>query len=205
MNIGFALITSNPFFREFTNVENEVHEICGFHNKLEQINNIPHTTLFQGTFENNTDYVTIVNSIRDFFLSNAKDFELHFQKAVYIPQGWYFYTCAITDELQMLHEYTLKQCKEHIILSEDRLNRNLEDLTKAQVEGIKNYGYRYSEKAFFPHITIGRTDGDKNEEYLELLNLKLSKLPKNVPIEKITVYRMGKDGMHAETLAEVYI
>ena len=81
----------------------------------------------------------------------------------------------------------------------------MKDLTEAQMSGIDKYGYRYSAKAFFPHITIGRNDDDRGEEVLELLNKKLSKLSLNVPVERITAYRMGKDGMHAETLDEVKI
>lgn len=205
MNIGFALVTSSPFFDELVNIENEIHDSCGFHNRLETINNIPHTTLFQGSFKDDTDFVSILKSIRDYFLMHSSECKLHFQEAVYVPHGWYFYTCKITEELQDLHMHTLELCKNHIILSPDRMNRNLSGLTEDQIKGIDNYGYRYSEKAFFPHITIGRNDEEKNDEILELLNEKLSRLSKNVEIERMTVYRMGKDGMHAETLAEIML
>ena len=45
----------------------------------------------------------------------------------------------------------------------------------------------------------------KNGKILKLLNEKLSGLPQDVEIERMTVYRMGKDGMHAETLAEIML
>lgn len=87
----------------------------------------------------------------------------------------------------------------------DRININLGDLTEEQIAGIDRYGYRYSEKAFYPHITIGRNDEEKNDKILELLNEKLSEIPQNAKIERMTVYKMGKDGMHEETLAEIII
>lgn len=205
MNIGFALVTGNPFFERIVKLENEVHETCGFHNKLQLVENIPHTTLFQGSFEDDTDYSTIVRDIRDFFMSNSEDLKLHFKRVVYVPHGWYFYTCQNTDELQRLHIYTLGLCKEHIILQPGRMDRKMNGLTDAQIEGIERYGYRYSAKAFLPHITIGRNDDDCREDVLETLNGRLSELDSDVPIERITVYRMGEDGMHSETLDEVVL
>ena len=205
MNIGFALVTGNPFFDSVVDLENEIHEICGFHNKLERANNIPHTTIFQGSFEEHTDYSAILRDIREYYVGNASDLRLHFREVVYVPHGWYFYMCKKTEELEKLHCFTLGRCKEYIALSPDRMNRNMDDLTPNQISGIETYGYRYSANAFSPHITLGRNDGEENEEQIAMLNEKLSEIPADPLIERITVYRMGKDGMHAETLDEVII
>ena len=205
MDIGFALVTGNPFFDSIVDLENEVHEECGFHNRLERINNIPHTTLFQGSFEAHTDYSTILRDIREYFVSNAIDQKLHFREVAYVSYGWYFYMCQKTEELEKLHCFTLGRCKEYIALSADRMCRNMNDLTPDLILGIDKYGYRYSANAFSPHITIGRNDNEKKEEQLIMLNEKIASLPKDPRIERITVYRMGKDGMHAETLDEVFL
>lgn len=205
MNVGFALVTGNPFFDNIVDLENEVHEICGFHNRLERKNNIPHTTIFQGSFEEHTDYSAVLRDIREYYVSNSADMKLHFQEVQYVPHGWYFYMCQKTEELERLHCFTLGRCKEYIVLSPDRMNRNMNDLTQDQILGIEKYGYRYSANAFSPHITLGRNDEGINEEIIVMLNKKLSSLEANPVVERITVYRMGKDGMHAETLDEVLI
>ena len=136
---------------------------------------------------------------------NTSDFKLHFQEVSYVPQGWYFYMCQKTEELQRIHCFTLGRCKEHIVLPPDRMERNVNHLTQDQKSGIEKYGYRYSAKAFSPHITLGRNNDEKKEEIIVMLQKKLSSLPKDPLIERITAYRMGKDGMHAETLGEVFI
>ena len=205
MNIGFALVTGDPFFGNIVDLENELHETCGFRNKLERVNNIPHTTIFQGSFEENTDFSAILRDIREYFVGNASDFRLHFQDVVYVPHGWYFYMCQKTEELERLHCFTLGRCKEYITLSADRMNRDMNDLTKNQISGIEKYGYRYSANAFSPHITLGRTDGEERQDIVTLLNEQMSRIPKDPYIERITVYAMGKDGMHSETLDEVGI
>lgn len=205
MNIGFALVTGNPFFEGIVDLENEIHVTCGFHNRLERKNNIPHTTIFQGSFEDNTDYSAILRDIREYYVSNSTDLKLHFQGVQYVPQGWYFYMCQKTEELKRLHCFTLGRCKEYIALSPGRMNRNMYYLTKDQISGIENYGYRYSANAYAPHITMGRNDGEMKEDQVAMLNKKLSSLLADPVVERITVYRMGEDGMHAETLDEALI
>lgn len=202
MKIGFALITASPYFDNIVEIENKLHESSGFHNKLEKKNNIPHTTIFQGSFADDTDYIQIANELANYYKNICADKTLHFEKVVYVPSGWYFYICKITPELQALHCLTLEKCKEHIILEPDRLSRDMSGLTPEQYAGIRDYGYRYSEKAFYPHITLGRTSLDIEPHILENFQNELQVLPSDIPVERLTVYRMGPDGMHAETLYE---
>lgn len=70
---------------------------------------------------------------------------------------------------------------------------------------IEQYGYRYSRMAYRPHITIGRTVDIMNPEILKTVGAKLRGTPAIVPIQKIDVYKMGENGVHAETLAEILI
>ncbi|MBR1454228.1 MAG: hypothetical protein IJ593_06245 [Lachnospiraceae bacterium] len=204
MNIGFALITGNPFFNSIVDLENEVHEICRFHNRLGRENNIPHTTIFQGSFNDYTDYSAILRDIREYYIDNSTDLKLHFKEVKYVPHGWYFYMCEKTEELKRLHYFTLGRCKEYIVLSPDRLNVDMNELTKDQVLGIEKYGYRYSANAFSPHITLGRNDIGINKDQINMLNKRISSILTDPVIERITVYKMGKDGMHTETLDEVF-
>lgn len=205
MKIGFALITTSPYFDKIVALENRLHSKTNFHNKLELKNNIPHTTLFQGNFKNDTDYIEISTILATFIKRQMIDRTLHFTKVVYVPNGWYFYICNITDELKALHYITLKVCKNKIILDPSRLEGTLSHLTPDQINGIKNYGYRYSAKAFFPHITLGRTSFDMQPEIIDSFSDGLSNIPSDIPFNRLTVYRMGSDGMHSETLYEIFL
>lgn len=73
MKIGIALIIETSFLKEIVKIENEVHDICEFSNKLEVYNNIPHTTLFQGTFRDDTDYEFILNKLKNYYMENIQE------------------------------------------------------------------------------------------------------------------------------------
>lgn len=205
MNIGFALITSSSFLNKLINIENKVHDKYDFQNKLGLTTNLPHITIFQGSFVENTNYSLILKNIKEYYINNTTNHTLSFDKVVYVPHGWYFYICKKAKELQNLHMFTLNLCKDYLSLQPDRMNINLNNLTKEQINGMKKYGYRYSENAFYPHITLGRNNNGCNESIIKELNDKLSLLNTTVPIDKITVYRMGENGTHAETLDEIAI
>lgn len=206
MNIGFALITAPPFFNKFVEIENELHAECNFHNELGEINNIPHTTIFQGSFSEGTDYIMISEKIAKKYREISTQMQLSFNQVLYVPDGWYFYMCEKNEILQTLHDYTLELCVNNIVLDENRLKRDLSKLPENQKEGILKYGYRYSGSAFSPHITIGRTnETEANSNTINLLSNNLNKLSKTVPVKRITVYKMGTDGMHAETLHEIIL
>ena len=106
----------------------------------------------------------------------------------------------MSEELLSLHSLVLEQCKESIILNPERLERAFDKQTEDQKLGIINYGYRYSEDAFMPHITIGRTTGEYDNRIIHILEDKLKDIPKEQTFDRITVYRMGANGTHAETL-----
>lgn len=205
MKIGFALITKAPFFNEIVRIENEVHDICGFMNKLGLVKNIPHTTLFQGSFSEQVDYKSILKEIKKYFCDSNQDKKLHFDEVIYVPEGWYFYACKKTDRLQELHNMTLELCKKDIVLEADRLANRFLNLPQIQIDGIAKYGYRYSEEAFLPHITIGRSVSKEQDIIMQLLTTKFQELPRDVEIERLTVYRMGENGVHAETLDEIWL
>ena len=101
-----------------------------------------------------------------------------------------------------LHNKVLNEVTPYIILPEDRLKRNLEDLPKNQQEAIKNYNYRYAGDAFCPHITIGRSTS-KNETILKEMNMAICNFDLSPYVEKVTVYQMGTNGTHKNTLYEI--
>jgi len=205
MDIGFALITADPFFSKVIEIENEVHEICGFKDKLGREHNLPHTTLFQGAFADETDYQNIAKKIKYYMNEINSSWSLNFDCVQYVPEGWYFYNCIRTENIFLLHNYVIKQCEKDIVLKPERLDRELGKLTDSQKKGIINYGYRYAGEAFKPHITLGRRSEGFSEQTMQILEGKFKDIPAEQQIDRITVYRMGPNGTHAETLFELYL
>lgn len=203
MNIGFALITNSPFFDKIIEMENKYHDTAGFHNTLGSENNLPHITIFQGTMSEYINYQKIANQLAIKYKSICSENTLDFNDVVYVPEGWYFYECQTTEVLTQLHNCCLSLVKDYIVLNPNRLERNLSALTNDQISGIRDYGYRYAGKAFYPHITIGRTSSKKDEALLREFKSAFHSFTKTTSIRRITVYEMGPDGTHASTLYEV--
>lgn len=200
MKIGFALIPSPPFFHEIIRIENELHQTAGFLHRLGDVHNLPHLTLFQGTFSEDIDYRFIADQLASFYKEHFNPLVLRFQEVSYVPQGWYFYLCNPSKEVQGLHNIALKECRRHIILEESRFSRNTSTLTPAEYAGIRDYGYRYAGEAFLPHITLGRTNGHEDPSILTAFHNKLQELPAETSTSILTVYEMGPDGLHSNTL-----
>lgn len=204
MNIGFALIVGSPLLEEIIKLENGVHDQAGFYNTLGPQHCMPHTTIFQGTFVDDVPYIEIADEIANYYRRNIKNFIPTFTRIVYVPSGWYFYECEKKPSLQLLHNYTCKCIKPFLALDSARMSRDLSYLTMDQIKGIEEYGYRYSGNAFYPHITIGRRSGE-DIQILRALNSGLEKLTKNVPFTRLTVYQMGPNGTHLNTLHEIIL
>ena len=114
MKIGIALITESPFFEEIVKIENEVHDICGFSNKLEVYNNIPHTTLFHGTFQDDTDYEFILHKLKNYYMEKVqgkrqlqkiatREHIIETAMSVYIAQGFSVPTHTIAQKAGVAH------------------------------------------------------------------------------------------------------
>lgn len=204
MNIGFALITSSPFFDRIIEIENAFHDRAGFFDLLGNQKNLPHTTLFQGTMKEDIDFQKIAASAADEFCRLFPSGMIEFGSCKYVPEGWYFWKCIKTEAFQTLHDYVLHKVYPYIVLDPQRLARNNKVLSPVEKQAIERYGYRYAAEAFNPHITIGRS-AQKNDELLFELDRALQELGNKASIAKLTVYGMGPNGTHQSTLFEVPI
>ena len=202
MRIGFAIIVEKNFIDQIVALEHEFHESANFYDFLGTKYNLPHTTLFQGEMRDEIDYQGIANDIVRKYIELSTNLTLHFTRIKYVPKGWYFLLCQKSKELLTLHDFVLKKVEPYIILPEDRLKRDYNDLSKAQREAILNFNYRYAGEAYYPHITIGRSE-DKNDLILHKMNTSVSALNLSPSVDRITVYSMGRNGTHQNTLYEV--
>lgn len=201
MKLGFALITEQPIFNRIIEIEKSIHARAGFFDYLGEKINLPHTTIFQGNVSDDLDFCNVAEKVAEKFVELLPLKRIELENIVYVPEGWYFWMWKKTDALMNLHRATLKEVEPFILLDPDRLKRNTGIMSKSEIEGLKKYGYRYASDAYSPHITIGRSTG-KNEHILDELNGLFSELPHISTIERLTVYKMGSNGTHAETLYE---
>lgn len=202
MKIGFALIPDSKILNKIIDIENAIHKEAGFVNFLGNEKNLPHMTLFQGDMKDSIDYIKIAKEIISFYKSEKRNNRITFENVIYKPTGWYFLLIKNTSLLMDLHYKTLELCKPFIIFDQTKKER-IEKLSLEEELAIKRYNYRYSEKAFLPHITIGR-----NFEENKKLLLKLNEVFKDInncnpTFAKLTVYKMGLNGTHEETLYEI--
>ena len=200
--IGFALIAETNFVNKIVNLEHDFHEKAGFFDSLGIIKNLPHLTLFQGEMNDKMNYQEVADKIARVFDEMDSSPMLHFTHIDYIPQGWYFLLCEKSKELEALHFEVLRMIEQYISLPEDRLTRCTNDMPRAQIEAIQRYNYRFAGDAFFPHITIGRSS-ERNEDVLNEMNMVIKQINLSPSVDKITVYKMGRNGTHEETLYEI--
>ena len=203
MKIGFALIAENTFVNQIVALEREFHDKAGFSDILGTVNNLPHTTLFQGEMRVNIDYREIAEHIASEYLKLSKTRTLRFTHVKYVPHGWYFLLCRKSKVLSALHYQVLSKVEPYIVLPKERFE-GTKDLPKAQREAIRNYNYRYAGEAFYPHVTIGRS-AVKSDTVLNEMNLALNQIELSPRVERVTVYKMGINGVHETTLFEVKI
>jgi 2'-5' RNA ligase len=204
MKIGFAIITEDRFVNRIVALEHEFHDKAHFFNTLGLVRNLPHITLFQGEMKEDINYFEIADYIAD---KSAKLFisrNLRFKDIKYVPHGWYFLMCKKSKELFTLHNLVLNKVKSFVVLPDDRMERITEEMPIVQREAIREYNYRYAGEAFCPHITIGRSDS-KNEMILDEMNFAITQIDKVALVDRITVYKMGANGTHEETLYETII
>lgn len=202
MKIGFAIIPEMSFTRQIIDFESRFHQEGGFSHSLGIDRNLPHITLFQGEIEDQFDYISMAQSIMKEIKSLSFVHSLKFSKIEYVEKGWYFLMCDKTELLSTIHNFVLKKISPYIIFPSVRNLENLEFLTPTQYDAILKYNYRYAGEAFCPHITIGRSSR-RDEVLLQNMNTAFNQFCKTSVISKITVYKMGQNGAHEESLYEV--
>lgn len=202
MKIGFALITDSPFFDRVIDLEHAFHDEARFFDSLGSEKNLPHTTLFQGYMDDSIDYRAIADMTAKGFVRLVPDRIVRFKDIVYVPEGWYFLECVPDVRLNELHSLVLSAVKPFIQLDPARMDRNMEVLSPEELEGVRVYGYRYAAKAFYPHITIGRSRA-LDEPILKAMNEAVDRIERKTFFSRVTVYKMGNNGTHEATLYEV--
>lgn len=203
MKIGFALIAEKKFVDQIVALECEFHDKAGFSDHLGTVNNLPHTTLFQGEMRDDINYREIAAHIATEYVELSKSRTLRFTRIKYVPIGWYFLICKKNKAMSTLHYQVLHRIEPYIVLPKERLETT-SNLPEVQREAILHYNYRYAGEAFYPHVTIGRSE-TKNDMVLNEMNNALNQVELSPRVDRVTVYKMGINGIHEDTLYEVKI
>ncbi len=206
-DIGFALIFDDDMTRFIVETENAMHDEMGFFDRLGAETNLPHLTLFQGSFTDDTPIRTLTETVAERLSLSDSGGIVELTDVTYKPDGWWFWLARRETWLIRLHEFTLGLSFEYLDPCALREHGEGKDappmpgrnpvVERAERRGSETYGYRYAADAHLPHVTIGRNGG---WDYRTQKRLRKALGRKKAEVRAVTCYRMGSNGTHAETL-----
>jgi hypothetical protein len=205
IRIGFALLPSIEHQQKLVALQKLVRCQYSLEPELSLDGNLPHLTLFQGSFTADTPYSAILKSLSEGLSYSEFRIPQAAEPIVYQPKGWYFLLVLNTVLLAGLHEEVLARCLPYLAIEPLKQSDYLADLTPAERASFEAFGYRYAGTCFLPHITLGRLYGDETADVVETINRELVNSFANDPIcfDAMSVYMMGINGAHSETLAHI--
>ncbi|MDJ0615538.1 MAG: hypothetical protein QNJ63_02125 [Calothrix sp. MO_192.B10] len=205
MKIGIALIPNQEMIASIIQLQQKVADCCILHPQLGTDINLPHITLLQGRFAESVDLIEVVSDTHQYFLEGNYSLEVRLQGIKYVPLGWYFLQPHNNPLFADTHQFVFERLKDCMVVTDEDKQKDISRSTLLEQSNYLNYGYRFIGQAFEPHITLGRTVNNlpcNHEEQLRLI-FESSKQDYQGTIQRITVYKMGINGSHAETLYEM--
>ncbi|MEV0255046.1 2'-5' RNA ligase family protein [Streptomyces sp. NPDC050732] len=165
--------------------------------------NLPHVTVFQGPF---TDSLVPAEALEMIGTAAAEsglrdEVRLSSTGVVYQPTGWLFLALERPPLLEALQEAALAALDRHLDRAAFDNTKDISRFTADERASFERYGYRYTGKAYAPHVTLGRAEEETALELARTAEDRVS-LPKEWVFDRLSFYVMGKHGAHAETLLE---
>lgn len=200
--IGIALVFDEAVASAFVKLQESSFSVVKLEPNLSLNGNIPHVSIIQGALKHENCAGAVWENLRKTLTLSARDLQLRFDQITYKETGWYFLTILRSNALEQLQMYTLASMEPHLLTSVAGTNKSITHYTDDEVHSFKKYGYRYIGKAFFPHVTLGWSPDGYSEATLNTLAecYAHSAIPQIVAPSAITMYRLGKQGAHAEML-----
>jgi hypothetical protein len=165
--------------------------------------NLPHVTVFQGSFSDSltpTEALSgIAGSAADVGLRG--ELSLSSPGVTYQPIGWLFLALERPPLLEALQEATLAALAPHLDGSAFAGDKDVSRFTDSERASYETYGYRYTGDAYSPHMTLGRAPEDVAVELVRTAQERVA-VPKTWVFDRLSFYVMGPHGAHAETLLE---
>ncbi|MCC5668868.1 hypothetical protein LC653_34695 [Nostoc sp. CHAB 5784] len=207
MKVGIAMVPSAQMNQYLVELQKEVMSFCSLRPLLGTEFNLPHITLLQGLFKNNLNWFNLISDLRDYCTQQKYSLEFKLSGLEYQPPGWYFLTLSPNIIFGEAHRFVFERLKDSMYLTEEDRQKDTTNYSTLEKENYFKYGHRYIGDAFYPHITLGRSiDKSRIQDEAYLINT-VKVFTSNIvgTIQKITIYEMGENGSHANTLYYVNI
>jgi 2'-5' RNA ligase len=207
LKVGFALVPCVRDIELLIELQQQITSQYDLRPILSDSVNLPHLTIFQGTFESSLPYKDLLLRLREQAIGLRVSWQLSCGQVVHQPVGWYFLLVQAACELLALHAQLLDWCKPYIVLGDPKDPGYLSAMSAGEQKSFLTYGYRYAAECYMPHVTLGRLQSSSVDKVLNVANGYRNSLSNLTAInfDRLTVYTMGENGSHSETLASVVI
>ena len=154
---------------------------------------IPHLSLFQGRYRNEKDVVSIIDSMNFSDVSQTQ----RISGFSFWAEDIFFMDIKRSEDLYRTHNRVFNELFPLVKIS--RRPQKISGITEGQRKSLKETGYPFSLKEFYPHITLAKVK-EESKKYLESL-LPLSDFAKIV-FDRVIVFRVGDFGACKDVVYE---
>ncbi|BAY83305.1 hypothetical protein NIES267_27920 [Calothrix parasitica NIES-267] len=211
VKLGIAMIPDSQTLQKIIKLQQQVSVICPLQPTLAENTNLPHMTLLQGRFSNLAAVRQLIHDLKQhlqqIYSQQPEVFTFHQLKCIYKAPGWYFLQPNPDTIGHQAHQICFDALKNIMVLLECDRQKNMVGYTTSETSNYKQYGYRYIEKDFYPHLTLGQTINRSASEKIDswMKSLPAQQINISGRFERITLYRVGDFGSHAESLVDLEI
>ena len=209
VKLGIAMIPDCKTLQAIVNLQQQVSAICPLQPTLAENTNLPHMTLLQGRFSNlaavHQSIYDLQKYLQQIYLKQPEAFNFHQLKCIYKAPGWYFLQPNPDTIGHQAHQICFDALKNIMVLLECDRQKNMSGYTTSETSNYKQYGYRYIEQDFCPHLTLGQTLNRSASEKIDLWMQSTQQINIKGRFERITLYKVGDFGSHAESLMDLKI
>ncbi len=167
--------------------------------------NLPHITLLQGRFKQPINWLKLLSELKDYGYTQSFPPQVQLTELKYQSPNWLFINVNSNCCLTKFHKFIFERLKSRMFLTALDLQKHTTGYTKIEQFNYSQYGYRYIESAFSPHITLGKIPPQLLEQNKQKINNLFQLLFLNLitTINRVTIYQLGEYGSHARTLYEL--
>ena len=201
---GVALLFSGEFVRRFASFQAEVLKRVSLTPRLTVDGNLPHITLYQGTFSPDVNPMELAAGVGN-MAGDCHPLHISFDRFIYVQKGWFFLIAKREMWLRHMHDITMSLVAPFIVPPQHVEELLLGHCSPGERENFTRFGYRYAGESFLPHLTLGRLATENLPSPLlgEIEEIfDSSGISRVQDVRAISFYKKGENGAHAETLAE---
>lgn len=201
MKLGIAMIPDLETMNAVITLQKTLLPLYSLSPLLGTQHNLPHITLLQGRFQNNPNWTSLLSDLHNYCRQQQHSLEFQTTGLKYQPPDWLFLKIAQNMMFHAAQQFIFERLKDLMFLTHEDLLKDISSYSLLERENYLKYGYRYLGDAFHPHITLGRISQNHQSRNgiifnnPNIVNPQISGL-----IQTISLYEMGENGSHANTL-----